>query len=62
MESYPWDEHRFLTISVERPKESLLLALKAHGYVHLCDHGDWGGPRVARELQEILNRFGGNNP
>lgn len=41
-ETFPWDDFVFLTLTVERPKPRLIELLQQHGYVYLCDHGDFG--------------------
>lgn len=42
MQLFPWHLYTFLAITVERPKPELVTAFKDHGYIYLCDHGDWG--------------------
>lgn len=41
-EAFPWATYTFLTLSVERPQPALRESLLANGYVHLCDHGNYG--------------------
>ena len=42
LENFPFDEYTFLSLSVERPKDSLVAQLKENGYVYLKDHGPHG--------------------
>lgn len=41
-ETFPWDRYTMLVVTVERPKLPLVRLLVTHGYLHLCDHGDFG--------------------
>lgn len=42
MEGFPWDKYTFKLITVERPKDDLLAALKQNGYELLGENSDWG--------------------
>jgi hypothetical protein len=41
-ETFPWHRYTVLVLTVERPKEKLVEMLKSHGYIYVCDHGDFG--------------------
>ncbi|EOD23416.1 hypothetical protein EMIHUDRAFT_239684 [Emiliania huxleyi CCMP1516] len=42
MSSFPWDAYSISVLTVENPKEDLVQALEAHGYVWQCNHGHYG--------------------
>ena len=42
MSSFPWDTYSISVLTVENPKEDLVQALEAHGYVWQCNHGHFG--------------------
>lgn len=39
---FPWSNFTFLAITVERPSFELRDDLHSHGYIFLCDNGDFG--------------------
>lgn len=41
-DTFPWDEYIFLVITVERPAERLMQAMKDNGYIYMCDHSCFG--------------------
>ena len=42
METFDWDSHVFLVLTIERPKQELVRELTLHGYSFLCLNGWFG--------------------
>ena len=40
--TFPWGKHKFLVLTVERPKPEIVRTFKQQGYKYMCSHGDFG--------------------
>jgi len=57
-ETFAWNHYTFLVMTIERPKKNLKNSLVVHGYIYVCNHGNFGDELWVHHTFAQLNEIG----